>query len=141
MSDVIHPLLLCGGSGTRLWPLSCKSYPEQFNQLIGDESLFQASARRLLGVNSAPPIVVTASDFRFIVAEHLAGIETAAAATLIERKGRNTAPRFSPARWSWRPRIRARSCWLPRRTTSFQTPRPSERRCRPPRPRRAQAGW
>lgn len=92
MTDLIHPLLLCGGSGTRLWPLSRKSYPKQFTQLIGDESLFQASARRLSGPGFAAPIVVTASDFRFIVTEQLAGIETAAAATLIEPEGRNTAP-------------------------------------------------
>ncbi|SDX83677.1 mannose-1-phosphate guanylyltransferase/mannose-6-phosphate isomerase [Citreimonas salinaria] len=92
MTDLIHPLLLCGGSGTRLWPLSRKSFPKQFTQLIGDESLFQASARRLSGPGFAPPLVVTASDFRFIVTEQLAGIETAAAATLIEPEGRNTAP-------------------------------------------------
>lgn len=92
MTNLIHPLLLCGGSGTRLWPLSRKSFPKQFTQLIGDESLFQASARRLSGSGFARPVVVTASDFRFIVTEQLASIETAAAATLIEPEARNTAP-------------------------------------------------
>lgn len=92
MSDTIHPVLLCGGSGTRLWPLSRKSYPKQFTRITGEESLFQASARRLSGSGFSAPIVITGSDFRFIVTEQLAAIETAASATLIEPKGRNTAP-------------------------------------------------
>jgi mannose-1-phosphate guanylyltransferase len=56
---MITPVLLCGGSGTRLWPLSRKSYPKQFSPLMGDETLFQASARRLSGAGFAPPLVVT----------------------------------------------------------------------------------
>ena len=67
----IHPILLCGGSGTRLWPLSRKSYPKQFSSLIGEVSLFQTSALRLSGEGFAPPVVVTGSDFRFIVTEQL----------------------------------------------------------------------
>ena len=89
---LIHPVLLCGGSGTRLWPLSRKSYPKQFARLTGDESLFQASARRLSGPGFAPPMVVTGGDFRFIVTEQLAGAEIAPAAVLIEPAARNTAP-------------------------------------------------
>ena len=92
MTSVIHPLLLCGGSGTRLWPLSRKSYPKQFAELTGEESLFQASALRLSGDGFAAPMVITASDFRFIVLEQLAAVEVAPAATLIEPEGRNTAP-------------------------------------------------
>lgn len=92
MPQDIHPLLLCGGSGTRLWPLSRKSYPKQFTKLTGEESLFQASARRLSGPGFAAPSVITGADYRFIVTEQLAAIETAAAATLIEPAGRNTAP-------------------------------------------------
>ncbi len=89
---LIHPVLLCGGSGTRLWPLSRKSYPKQFSRLTGVESLFQASARRLHGPGFAAPTVVTGADFRFIVTEQLAGAEIAPAAVLIEPEGRNTAP-------------------------------------------------
>ena len=89
---MITPLLMAGGSGTRLWPLSRKSYPKQFAKLTGDESLFQASAHRLSGEGFAAPMVITGSDFRFIVMEQLAAVETAAAATLIEPEGRNTAP-------------------------------------------------
>ena len=92
MPDTIHPLLLCGGSGTRLWPLSRKSYPKQFAKLTGEESLFQASALRLSGEGFAAPMIVTGSDFRFIVTEQLAAVEIAPAATLIEPGGRNTAP-------------------------------------------------
>ena len=92
MNPTIHPLLLCGGSGTRLWPLSRKSYPKQFTRLTGEESLFQASARRLSGDGFAAPMVVTASDFRFVVTEQLAAMEIGAAETLIEPEGRNTAP-------------------------------------------------
>ncbi|MBB3995902.1 mannose-1-phosphate guanylyltransferase/mannose-6-phosphate isomerase [Sulfitobacter undariae] len=89
---LIHPVILCGGSGTRLWPLSRKSYPKQFSSLTGDTSLFQASALRLSGAAFAAPIVVTGSDFRFIVTEQLAQVEIAPAAILIEPQARNTAP-------------------------------------------------
>jgi len=89
---MITPVLLCGGSGTRLWPLSRKSYPKQFAALLGDETLFQASARRLSGDGYAAPVVVTASDFRFIVTEQLQTIGIDPGAILIEPTGRNTAP-------------------------------------------------
>ena len=89
---MITPVLLCGGSGTRLWPLSRKSYPKQFSPLMGDESLFQASARRLSGPAYAAPLVVTANDFRFIVTEQLDGAGITTGAVLIEPAGRDTAP-------------------------------------------------
>ena len=91
MSHLIHPVLLCGGSGTRLWPLSRKSYPKQFVKLIGEESLFQASARRFAGDGFASPSVVTGSDFRFVVVEQLAALEIAPQDILIEPSARNTA--------------------------------------------------
>jgi len=89
---MITPVLLCGGSGTRLWPLSRKSYPKQFSPLMGDESLFQASARRLQGADYAAPLVVTADAFRFIVTEQLDSAGIDAGAVLIEPAGRDTAP-------------------------------------------------
>lgn len=89
---MITPILLCGGSGTRLWPLSRKSYPKQFAKIMDDESLFQASARRLTGDGFAAPMVLTGDPFRFIVTEQLAAIELAPSAILIEPEGRNTAP-------------------------------------------------
>ena len=87
MTNPIHPVLLCGGSGTRLWPLSRKSYPKQFVKLTGDESLYQASARRLSGGGFAAPSIVTAADFRFIVIEQLAALEIAPADILIDTNG------------------------------------------------------
>lgn len=89
---MITPVLLCGGSGTRLWPLSRKSYPKQFAALLQTESLFQAAVRRLSGPEFAAPVVVTNAEFRFIVTEQLAGIGAQAQAVLIEPEGRNTAP-------------------------------------------------
>ena len=89
---MITPVLLCGGSGTRLWPLSRKSYPQQFVPLTGAESLFTASARRLSGPDFAAPVVVTGSDFRFIVTEQLLAAGIDPGAILIEPSARNTAP-------------------------------------------------
>ncbi|WP_410218341.1 mannose-1-phosphate guanylyltransferase/mannose-6-phosphate isomerase [Paracoccus sp. (in: a-proteobacteria)] len=88
----IVPVLMAGGSGTRLWPVSRKSFPKQFAALIGEETLFQASARRLSGPEFAPPMVMTNSDFRFIVAEQLEQAGITPGAIVIEPAGRNTAP-------------------------------------------------
>lgn len=88
----ITPVLLCGGSGTRLWPLSRKSYPKQFVPLMGQESLFQGSARRLTGPHYNPPVVVTSDAFRFIVTEQLSAVDIPPAAILIEPEARDTAP-------------------------------------------------
>ena len=92
----LHPVLLCGGSGTRLWPLSRKSFPKQFVPLTGTQTLFQAAAARLsggvAGVNVAPPVIVTNADFRFIVTEQLALAGIDPGAVLIEPEARNTAP-------------------------------------------------
>ncbi|MGR3617169.1 MAG: mannose-1-phosphate guanylyltransferase/mannose-6-phosphate isomerase [Paracoccaceae bacterium] len=89
---IIHPVILCGGSGTRLWPLSRKSYPKQFVPLTGDTTLYQASAQRLEGSDYAAPMVLTNSDFRFIVTEQLASIGMDPGPILIEPEGKNTAP-------------------------------------------------
>ncbi|MCF3972724.1 mannose-1-phosphate guanylyltransferase/mannose-6-phosphate isomerase [Paracoccus salsus] len=89
---MITPVLMAGGSGTRLWPVSRKSFPKQFAPLIGDETLFQASARRLSGPGYTAPVVMTNADFRFIVAEQLEQIGIEASAIAIEPAGRNTAP-------------------------------------------------
>jgi mannose-1-phosphate guanylyltransferase/mannose-6-phosphate isomerase len=97
MSADIHPVLLCGGSGTRLWPLSRKSYPKQFARITGQESLFQASALRLSGAGFSAPTVITGADFRFIVTEQLAAMELSPADILIEPSARNTAPAICAA--------------------------------------------
>ena len=92
MSETIIPVILCGGSGTRLWPLSRASYPKQFSRLLGETSLFQASVERFPEPEFAAPIVVTNAEFRFIVTEQLGGIGRLPGAVLIEPEGRNTAP-------------------------------------------------
>ena len=91
MTRIIHPVLLCGGSGTRLWPLSRRSHPKQFAKLLEGESLFQSSARRLSGESFAAPSVVTGSDFRFMVVEQLAAVEIEPQIILVEPFARNTA--------------------------------------------------
>lgn len=96
-SDIrITPVILAGGSGTRLWPLSRKSYPKQFVPLVGDTTLFQAVARRLSGKTEhftfARPMVLTNALFRFIIAEQLTQEGIDPDAILIEPEGRNTAP-------------------------------------------------
>ena len=88
----IHPVILCGGSGTRLWPVSRQSFPKQFSRLVGEESLFQATARRLSGAMFAAPVIVTSAEFRFVVRDQLAAIGITPAAVLIEPAARNTAP-------------------------------------------------
>ena len=89
---IIHPIVICGGSGTRLWPVSRKSYPKQFARILGDHSLFQDCALRFRAGGFAAPTVVTGRDFRFVVGEQLAAIDVAPRAILIEPEGRNTAP-------------------------------------------------
>ena len=96
--DNVTPVILSGGSGTRLWPLSRKSYPKQFTQLTGATSLFQASALRLTGQDSGgtlsfgAPAVLTNADFRFIVTEQLTEVGIDPGPVLIEPEGRNTGP-------------------------------------------------
>jgi len=92
MPDTITPVILCGGSGTRLWPLSRASYPKQFGRILGETSLFQASVARLPAPEFAAPVIVTNAEFRFIVTEQLGAIGRAPGAVLIEPEGRNTAP-------------------------------------------------
>ncbi|WFE75350.1 mannose-1-phosphate guanylyltransferase/mannose-6-phosphate isomerase [Roseinatronobacter sp. S2] len=89
---MITPVILCGGSGTRLWPLSRKAYPKQFVPLVGDNTLFQTSALRASGDGFCKPLVITNSDFRFIVQDQLAAAGLAAQTIMIEPAARNTAP-------------------------------------------------
>ena len=92
LMTAITPVILCGGSGTRLWPLSRKSYPKQFVPLLGTQSLFQTALHRVTGPGFLPPLIIANSDFRFIVTEQLAGAGVDPGQILIEPEGRNTAP-------------------------------------------------
>lgn len=92
MENRIYPVVMCGGSGTRLWPLSRKSYPKQFASLSGQLTLFQATIDRLSSSVYESPLIITGDDFRFIVTEQLGDMGKAKATVIIEPDGRNTAP-------------------------------------------------
>ena len=89
---MIHPVILCGGLGTRLWPVSRKAYPKQFVPLVGEESLYQMTLRRLSGPDYAAPIIMTGNDFRFMAVEQAAAIGLSDARVVIEPVVRDTAP-------------------------------------------------
>ncbi len=93
------PVVLSGGSGTRLWPLSREKYPKQLLPLIGDDSLLQATVRRvegLAGVKLGAPMVVCNEEYRFVIAEQLRAMGQHGA-ILLEPFGRNTAPALTLA--------------------------------------------
>ena len=95
MDSSIVPVLLAGGVGKRLWPLSRASYPKQFANLIGESSLLQQTALRFSSsskINFSQPMVLTNSDFRFVVTEQLMSIGVDPDAVLIEPESKNTAP-------------------------------------------------
>ena len=90
---MIYPVILSGGSGTRLWPMSRSLYPKQLLALIGETSLLQQTVRRVAGQPGfAPPLIVANEEHRFIIAEQLRAIGVEAAGLLLEPVGRNTAP-------------------------------------------------
>lgn len=98
----VTPVILCGGSGARLWPLSRTGFPKQFLCLTGNESLFQQAAQRLsglgnVGIQVAPPLVVTGEDHRFLASEQLREIGIELGVALLEPVGRNTAPALTLA--------------------------------------------
>lgn len=89
---MITPIILAGGSGTRLWPLSRKSFPKQFSSFGGDKSLFQDTVLRLSGKGMNRPVVLTSEDFRFVVTEQLGEVGVLPEQVFIEPEGRDTAP-------------------------------------------------
>ena len=93
----LQPVLLSGGSGTRLWPLSREAYPKQFLPLAGDATMLQATWQRVAALADAAPIVVAGEDHRFLVAEQLRQIGAPTPAILLEPTGRNTAPAIAGA--------------------------------------------
>lgn len=97
MNDIV-PVILSGGSGTRLWPLSREHYPKQLLALVGEETLLQQTAVRLDGMaNVAAPLVVCNEEHRFLVAEQLRQCGRTARTILLEPFGRNTAPALTLA--------------------------------------------
>ena len=90
---MLHPVLLCGGSGTRLWPLSRRALPKQFLPLVSDQSMLQETLQRLRGLAQlSAPIVVSSNDHRFLVADQLREIGITPASLILEPVARNTAP-------------------------------------------------
>lgn len=95
---MITPVILAGGSGTRLWPLSRKLRPKQLIDLIDDHTLLQNTVLRLQGASGmAAPVILCNEDHRFMVAEQLRSIKTEPAAIILEPVGRNTAPALAVA--------------------------------------------
>ncbi|KAF1008003.1 MAG: Alginate biosynthesis protein AlgA [Luteibacter sp.] len=95
---MIVPVILSGGSGTRLWPISRKNRPKQFLALVGDDTLFQQTVKRTRQLDDAgTPIVVCSEDHRFTVAEQIQELGIDGAAILLEPAARNTAPAIALA--------------------------------------------
>jgi mannose-1-phosphate guanylyltransferase/mannose-6-phosphate isomerase len=90
MMDKVTPVILCGGGGERLWPLSRKSYPKQFHGLIGARSLFQQAVTRV--GNETPPVVITSDDYRFIVRQQMLEVGINKAEVILEPSSKNTGP-------------------------------------------------
>ena len=97
MRRMLTPVVLSGGSGTRLWPLSRELYPKQLLPLVGERTMLQETLLRLGGLDAAPPIVVCNDAHRFLVAEQLRQIDVQPKAIVLEPVGRNTAPAIALA--------------------------------------------
>ncbi|MBU9401243.1 mannose-1-phosphate guanylyltransferase/mannose-6-phosphate isomerase [Burkholderia multivorans] len=95
---MIQPIILCGGSGTRLWPMSRGGYPKQYLKLTDNNTLVQQTALRLKNIEGMrDPIIVTNNEQRFLVAEQLRQVAVTPASIVLEPVGRNTAPAIAIA--------------------------------------------
>ena len=108
ISDVLHlnpkdfsvsfiPVLLCGGVGSRLWPLSREARPKQYLNLVGNQSMLQQTLQRLMGLDAAATVVVCNEDHRFLVAEQLRDLGHEKPTIVLEPEGKNTAPAIALA--------------------------------------------
>jgi mannose-1-phosphate guanylyltransferase / mannose-6-phosphate isomerase len=94
---MLIPVILSGGAGTRLWPLSRELHPKQLLALAAEQTMLQETAMRLAGLNAAAPLLVCNEAHRFLVAEQLRQLDIKPAAILLEPVGRNTAPAIALA--------------------------------------------
>ena len=98
MSAKIFPIVLCGGAGSRLWPMSRQLLPKQFLPLVSERTMLQETVERLRGLGGAePPTVVSNNEHRFLVAEQLRAIGAPPRLQILEPLGRNTAPAVAVA--------------------------------------------
>ncbi|MCE9680061.1 mannose-1-phosphate guanylyltransferase/mannose-6-phosphate isomerase [Shewanella sp. AS1] len=93
----ILPVIMAGGSGSRLWPLSRHQFPKQFLTLLGNDSLLQSTAQRLKGIEHAPALVICNEEHRFSVAEQFRANAIQTSGIILEPAGRNTAPAIALA--------------------------------------------
>ncbi|AIL06368.1 mannose-1-phosphate guanylyltransferase/mannose-6-phosphate isomerase [Stenotrophomonas maltophilia] len=93
----IQPVILSGGSGTRLWPLSREAYPKQFLPLAGELTMLQATWQRVAPLAARGPLVIANEEHRFVAAEQLQQVGAEPAAIILEPVGRNTAPAIAVA--------------------------------------------
>ena len=94
---MILPVIMAGGSGSRLWPLSRQLFPKQFLTLTGENSMLQATALRLSGIEHQPPVVICGEEHRFSVAEQFRANAIDNSGIILEPVGRNTAPAIALA--------------------------------------------
>lgn len=97
---VLCPIIMAGGNGSRLWPLSRVLYPKQFLVLDGDATMLQQTVHRLAGLPCTPPMVICNEEHRFLVAEQLRQIDKLSNNIILEPVGRNTAPAVALAAFS-----------------------------------------
>ncbi|HTN29042.1 MAG TPA: mannose-1-phosphate guanylyltransferase/mannose-6-phosphate isomerase [Burkholderiales bacterium] len=98
MPDALVPVILCGGSGSRLWPMSRRLLPKQFLPLVTEHTLLQDTVLRLRGLeNCGAPVVVLNHEHRFLAAEQLQAVDVPPRSMLLEPIGRNTAPAVAAA--------------------------------------------
>ena len=122
----IHPVILCGGSGTRLWPMSRGGYPKQYLSLAGEHSLVQQTALRLASISDAvAPIIASNNQQRFIVSEQMRKVGIKPASVILEPVGRNTAPAIAVSALVALRRDPEALCWCCLRTMSSSTKWPS----------------
>ena len=93
----IVPVILSGGSGTRLWPVSRESFPKQLWPLVSDHTMLQATALRGVGPGFAPPLIVCNQEHRFLIAEQMRDAGVAEPTIVLEPVGRNSAPAITAA--------------------------------------------
>lgn len=87
----IHPVIMCGGAGTRLWPVSDRACPKQFHPLVSDKSVFQETVLRFQAEGFAAPVIISNAAYEALIASQLAEIGVEPGAVLLEPEGRNTA--------------------------------------------------